>query len=605
MTITAQIKDGAPMVVDSLRNLVSGMGTGRDKGASSFYDVPMLSPQEAMNAYRGSWLPQKIVNIPAQDATRKWRQWQADKPQIQELERVEKALALRLKVRDVMIKARLMGGAAIYIAIKGDTDLSKPINVDRLGKDCIAYLTVLTPNTLAAGEYENDPVSPNYGKPKFYTAGGSAVTIHPSRLAVFYGAQVPEDGTGSAVTSIQGWGDSVLTAIIETIKQSDSTMANIASLVFEANVDVIQIPQFMAQVNQAQYREKVLTRLQLAATAKGINKTLVMDADEKYTRHAVTFSGLPDVSDRFLQAVCGAADIPATRLLGQTAKGLGNDGDGDMRNYYDRVQSMQELDVSPALTTLDECLIRHALGKRDPKIHYVWASLWQSTPEQRATNGKTIAETVKIIAETNTIPGDALAKAVQTTLVEHNVFPGLEAALVQYGSEVEEEPDTGPALQPLPRGQQVADAAALPLYVQRKVLNVAEIAVWAKSQGLKLDDKYPLHIIIAYSRTPVDWMKAGQSWGQDGNGNLTIEPGGPRMLDKFDRDGSALVLLVASYSLESRHRELLELGASWDHAEYQPHMTISYDAAGVDISTLQPYRGKIELGPEIFEEIKP
>jgi hypothetical protein len=40
------------------------------------------------------------------------------------------------------------------------------------------------------------------------------------------------------------------------------------------------------------------------------------------------------------------------------------------------------------------------------------------------------------------------------------------------------------------------------------------------------------------------------------------------------------------------------------HPEYQPHITITYKPGDVDIEKGEPYRGKIVLGPEIFEEVK-
>jgi hypothetical protein len=45
-------------------------------------------------------------------------------------------------------------------------------------------------------------------------------------------------------------------------------------------------------------------------------------------------------------------------------------------------------------------------------------------------------------------------------------------------------------------------------------------------------------------------------------------------------------------------------GASFDWDEYQPHITLSSSPQMVDLKAVEPYTGAIELGPEIFEEIK-
>jgi hypothetical protein len=54
----------------------------------------------------------------------------------------------------------------------------------------------------------------------------------------------PDEDTNTALT--QGWGESVLTTTLDAITNADSTAGNIASLVLEAKIDIIRIPDFMA-----------------------------------------------------------------------------------------------------------------------------------------------------------------------------------------------------------------------------------------------------------------------------------------------------------------------------------------------------------------------
>jgi len=590
---------------DKLVNLVANLGTERDKASGSVYAPVVMSDHELSSAYRGAWLPRKIVDIPPLDATRRWRGWQATKEQIGKIEAEEKRLDLRRKVKQAMTRARLFGGAAIFIGT-GERDASVPLNPDRVGTGGIKYLTVLSKRKLAAGDIEQDPQSELFEKPKWYTLSGSQLKIHPSRLIIFIGAELPDPEVD--MVADYGWGDSVLQAVFEAIKQSDGTNANVASLVYEAKVDVIKIPEFMQQLQDPAYEKLVLERIRLAAMAKGINGTLLLDGEEDYDSKQASFSGLPDVIDRFLQAVAGAADIPATRLLGQAPSGLSATGESDLRNYYDRIQAMQELDIGPALALVDECLIRSALGSRDKKIHYIWNPLWQPTSTQQSENSKRAAETVKLLKESGLFPDEALSKAATTMLVEQSVLPGLESAIEEYGSQLpdEEEPEIDEEGNKLPsRTTSLGDAAPRPLYVQRKVINGADILAWAKSQGFETtvpaDD---LHVTIAYSRQALDWMKVGGDWGGRQDGGFTVAPGGARMVEPLGSEG-AVVLLFNSSELAWRHMQIREAGASWDYEEYQPHVTITYAAGGLDLSKVEPYRGKIEFGPEIFEDLQP
>jgi hypothetical protein len=78
-------------LTDSLANLMSSMGiAGRDKAVSTQYTFGLLTQPQLENAYRGDWIARKVVDIPAQDATRAWRAWQADEKQISALEDEEK-----------------------------------------------------------------------------------------------------------------------------------------------------------------------------------------------------------------------------------------------------------------------------------------------------------------------------------------------------------------------------------------------------------------------------------------------------------------------------------------------------------------------------------
>ena len=68
--------------------------------------------------------------------------------------------------------------------------------------------------------------------------------------------------------------------------------------------------------------------------------------------------------------------------------------------------------------------------------------------------------------------------------------------------------------------------------------------------------------------------------------------------------GDAVVLQFASNRLAWRHEDMKRLGAETDFPDYQPHITITWEKPkGVDLRKVEPYRGIIELGPEIFEEV--
>jgi uncharacterized protein len=156
---------------------------------------------------------------------------------------------------------------------------------------------------------------------------------------------------------------------------------------------------------------------------------VLMDKEEDWDRTQLSFTGMPEVLDAFLIVASGAADIPATRLLGRSPAGMNATGDSDTRNYYDRIRSDQSLRMSPAMRMLDDVIQVHALGAVDPDIHYEWVPLWQMSEDEKAKIGKLRADAVKVIVDSGLVPLEALAKGFQNQLIESGDYPGLEAAI--------------------------------------------------------------------------------------------------------------------------------------------------------------------------------
>lgn len=448
-------------IQDGLQNVVANLGTGRDKSASSVYVFAPMDYGQLLAAYRGSWLPRAIVNIPAQDATRKWRSWQADAEQITKIEKVEKRLRIRDVVEQCKIAARLFGGAVIYINT-GDKQPERPIDPSKV-RD-IRGLTVLTPQEISPGEINRDIESDYYGKPEFYTiqrkANGEQVRIHASRLVVMDGSAVPDPFCFGL-----GWGDSVLQSTIEAIRQMDSTSANVASLVFEAKVNVYRFKGFADLLKSSGGDEIAIKRMHTQTAMKGINGDVVIDIEDEYEPKSASFGGLDAIMDRFANHVSGASGIPVTRLFGRSAAGLSGSGDGDERVYFDRINHMQSTEIEPSMTILDECIIWSALGSRPPEIWYTWVPLRQITEKERAEIFNTTATAARTLAGANAgelVPVDALSDALVNELTEQGVLPGLSQKIEEYGTLGEQEPDLDetvasmtPVVQEVP---QVADA---------------------------------------------------------------------------------------------------------------------------------------------------
>lgn len=657
----------APMVAgarvgDSLESFASGMGGASDKMANVTWVLRELTDLSIMAAYRGDWIAAKCIDIPAFDATREWRSWQATPDEITKIEELERRLGLQTKLEEALIKARAFGGSIMVMGVAQGGSMD-PLDVEKITADQFLFVHVLGKHEVQPGQPIRDILSPWFGEPEHYqynTADGVHLMIHPSRVIRFDG--VRRIDLQQQAQSL--WGDSVLQRIQDAVLSTNTVGHAIGQLVLESKMDVVSIPGLSEQIADPEYEGLVRSRFALANQVKGLYHMLLIDKEEEWNRHSSNFSGLDSIMNAYLVIAAGAADIPVTRFIGQSPAGLNSTGESDIRNYYDRVKTEQSLRITPKLTRLDEVLLRSALGQRDEQIFYEWNPLWQLDAKEKAEVATKLSTVFKQDLDAGLFPDVVMFEARANQIIETGLYPGFEQILDDYAAEVEEhltEPDTAPPpaannnnnqfgsakpgdpddvdfdegdgselaardalfermrttrrgrydrrnlkkLRPKTAKQLVADAKPRTLYMWRKVLNHAEITKWAQEQGFtNLVDGESMHVTIAYSKQPVDWIKVGEDWAgsESERGILTIKEGGPRVIEQF---GEATVLAFASYRLHSRHRDVEYAGGSWDHEDYNPHITLSwnqYDAINRD---MKPYTGKIVLGVEQFEEIDP
>lgn len=416
---------------DGFTNLVSAIGAANGKTGANTYVSLRLGQQDLDNAYRSSTWFGKIVDIPADDATREWRQWNADKAQIELLEAAEKRLNVRVKVNQALRWARLYGGAVIIPDLPGRP--ASAVNLDRVTASSVRFLHVLSRYEIRAEGIIRDPLSPNYGQPEYYEVNGDqgqTTRFHPSRVILINGRR-----PGTLDHSNQVWGDPIWHNLSDAVLASDSSAAVVAALMQEAKIDVVRVADLMSGLATQAYEDKLLRRWQLVAQLKSVANVTLIDKDDEWEQKSVTFGGIPDTVNALLTIMAGAADIPVTRLIGTSAGGLNATGEGDLRNYYDSIKAHQDLRISPMLAPLDEIIIRDALGTRPVEIWYDWRALWQPDQKTQAETQKLRAETYAIELNTGAIDEEALTKAYLNGAIESGLYPGLEAAMEESSNE--------------------------------------------------------------------------------------------------------------------------------------------------------------------------
>ncbi|BEV00086.1 DUF1073 domain-containing protein [Novosphingobium olei] len=617
---------------DGLRNAITGQGTGRDPRSASTYVSAPLTQQQVEAAYRGSGLLRKIIQISALDMVREWRDWSGlDDDQAAAIWDEEKRLGLREKIKEVET-LRGLGGGALILGLPGDPSQPAP---RQIGTGGLAFVNVVSRWHLAFDTLQDDARKPDFGEPVMWrlnTAAGGQQEIHPSRVITFRADTSATLISVSTNSADAYWGESRLAQVLDAVKDSDAARGAFASLLHKARLTRVGIPNLTDLVSTADGEKALSSRLGTIALAESMFNVAIYDAGngdgpaEKIDDVAYNFAGAKDILNAFAEFVSAISDIPATRLLGRAPEGMNASGDSQQRDWSKKVRAMQTLDLGPCLDRLDTYLVPSALGATQLDASYAFAPLDVETDKERADRFYTQMQAAEKLAGLNAMPEEAFNRGVQSLMIAEGYLPELESALSEipederYG--ISPDPSLGdPNADPsAPKGGDPVisapggssngplaaanDAAPRTLYVQRKLLNAGELIDWAKAQGFETTAPADqLHVTVAYSRQPVDWMKVGQDWHGDETGKLTVPAGGARLVEPLG-DKRAVVLLFSSSALSWRHEAIKEAGASFDFEQYQPHVTITYNAPeGLDLASVEPYRGKLEFGPEIFEEI--
>lgn len=607
---------------DGLANVVTGRGTSVDRSMHNFWMGMSMPAQQIEAAYRSSWLIRQIVDIPAQDETRAGRDWDADDEQIAKIEAEEKRIALWAKVRQARILGRL-GGGALFINLGDDPSRPLPPTVR---PEQIENLVPLYRTQLTLGLPDDDVLSPYFNEPVDFRLNTAArPLIHRTRLVFFKGLMVP----GMHFTSYDDrfWGDSVVQVVNEAVQNATTATAGFAALVDEAKVDVFKFAKLAETLAQPGGEARVMQRVNLATTDKSLNRSVTLDAEDAWETRTLNFSGAKDMITTLMGIAAGAANIPATKLLGKSPDGMNATGEGDEKVYKDAISASQESDLRPALEQLDAVVLPSAGAPKD--LTWKFSPLQHLSEKDEADIENKEADTVSKYVTSALVPESALAKAVQNRMIESGRWPGLKEGIEEAEAAGEELPGDESELGIVPTGAEggdpssagggtqeparraandaagafFVDAAPRPLYVQRKLLNAAPLIAWAKQQGFKSTlPAEDMHVTVLYSKTAVDPMKMGESWSGDENGHVRVKPGGPRAIERLGP--SAVVLLFASDDIQYRHMRMVEAGGSHDFDSYQPHVTLSYEVPeGVDLEAIKPYAGALEFGPELFEPL--
>jgi phage-related protein (TIGR01555 family) len=388
---------------DGWENVLTGLGVkGQDKrlGASAHWN--RMTERALESLHDGDDIAHRVVNKIPEEGTEKWIEFSVadDMDTAKLIKKEDEDLCAKDKFAKAWAWSRLYGGSGIYMNLADGMTPDMPVDLKRVQK--IKSLTVFHKFELYVHEMDYDLTSENYGYPLYYTVGsryggGYITKVHYSRVIRFDGSPLSRGNFDRN----EYWDDSVLTKMLNALRNFNSAHDSAASVLQDFNITVLKLKN-LADIIGGDDEGLVVDRLKLMRLGKSIMGTVLLDAEnEEFSNLSTPLTGVDKVLDKVNERLVAATDMPHTIILGNGATGtLSGGGESEERNWKKLVNSQQDKVLTKNLNRFYEILLSQRQGPTAGKIpaEFTWKFVPLSTQTEKeiTENRNKQAQTDKI-----------------------------------------------------------------------------------------------------------------------------------------------------------------------------------------------------------------
>ena len=305
------------------------------------------------------------------------------------------------------------GGAFIFIDTGAPYDkLTLPLAInDKSAELCTenasVRFVVVDPVNVTPAEYNSDnPLRPDYMRPVAWWVLGHKV--HASRLLVLYDNEPPlllkPAYNFLGVPRAQILWDYIVHWNEARIYAND-LLKKVSLLVVKTNTD--QIFNTPDGVRMFDIRMSALQRY------RDNNSVYVCDKEQEDVNNVqTTITGATDVVRQSLEMIAAINRTPAVKLLGISPSGFNATGESDITNYYDHIQSQQELYRPHIQRCLDAIQLVH-FGKIDPSIKFEFVELASENESTKAATASAKMQLLSMALQAQAISSDEMRQAIK------------------------------------------------------------------------------------------------------------------------------------------------------------------------------------------------
>lgn len=403
-----------PYRADGYVNMVNRYGTTKDSSEQyNFIPEGPVSDDVLESHYEGNGLFAKIIDMPAEEAVK--HGFVLEDIEDGKLADFYNEALDELNWEETAMTAikwtRLFGGSIAVMLVNDGRGLEEPLdwkNIQSIDDIRVYDRSIIQPDYSSVFNY--DPTDPfrvrgsRLGMPEFYDIYSryGSFRVHDSRCLVFQNGILPENTTNSIY---QFWGVPEYIRLNKAIRDADVAHRSAPKLLERSVQPIYKMRGLASELATEQGEDRILKRLQVIDTARGILNSLVIDADgEDYDFKTFQYNGITDVISASCNMLSALSNIPQVILFGQTISGMSSTDDTSMENYYNYVERIQKRMLKSNLRYLLSVIFQAGLatGEVDevPNLKIKFNPLWSVSDTEQATLDQQKAQTEQVKAQT-------------------------------------------------------------------------------------------------------------------------------------------------------------------------------------------------------------
>lgn len=391
-------EDAASLLFGGWVNETTGRGDpDRDKNAASTWAAsPMLQPYLLRSLFEKNALARAICTaLPEWGLRNGWDlTMDTDAVESRRIESAVRAELARLGAHEALLRGAIwgqtFGGGLILVGADDGRGTGTPLDISRLAS--VRFLRVVSRANVDVENVFADPLKPGFGEPSLYKVresvlrgtGQETTLWHASRVIAFPGIVTEEE----TKRDNNLWDESILDVVVRDLLKHDAMWDDTGGMMADGSQGVWKIQGLMKAVSSG-LETAIRARFKLAEQSRSLFRSLLLDAEKEDFQYVHRqFSGISDLLGQSVIRTAGAAQIPATVLMGQAPAGLNATGESDLELWYARVRAYQTGVAVSRVRRLFELVMSAKEGPTAGRVPPAWsvslADARSLTPMQRA-----------------------------------------------------------------------------------------------------------------------------------------------------------------------------------------------------------------------------